>query len=286
MISNSQQSSRRLLNTPSQLARSSLFYLQEIGVLTCDADFCSQREALDSFLILLVPRGHGSLSYRGSVYNLKPGCIAWINCSHGYSYRSSVECPLELAWIHCNSVTMRELCLFYRQKQGSNIIHVKELQPFMTAYEEIESLLSEKKASFEYHISLQLHTLINMLTMFSQEKDGVTNAISSISEKGALIKEYIENHFAEKITLDDLSREFCVSKYYMLRSFRNQYSMTIIQYLAACRIQHAKKLLRFSDMQIEAIGRACGIDDVSYFNRLFRSYEGMTAGQYRKQWKS
>lgn len=286
MTTGNQQSSRRLIHTPSQLARNSLFYLQEIGVLSCGPDFCSKRDALDSFLFLLVPRGHGTLAYRGNTYNLKPGCIVWINCSHGYSYKSSSESPLELVWIHCSSASMKELCSFYRQKQGSNIIHAKELQPFMDIYDEIEKLLSEKKSSFEYHISLQLHSLVNMMTIFSQETDGVTNAISSIAEKGALIKEYIENHFAEKITLDDLSREFCVSKYYMLRSFRNQYSMTIIQYLAACRIQHAKKLLRFSDMQIEAIGRACGIDDVSYFNRLFRSYEGMTAGQFRRQWKS
>ena len=156
----------------------------------------------------------------------------------------------------------------------------------MSIHETLEKLVNEKASNFEYHISLQLHALVNLVTLFSPDSERISNAASSISEKGALIKAYIETHFAEKITLDDLSREFCVSKYYMLRSFRNQYGMTIIQYLATCRIQHAKKLLRFSDRQIEAIGQACGIDDVSYFNRLFRSYEGMTAGQFRKQWRS
>ncbi len=286
MNTGNQTSSRRLLHTPSQLARNSLFYLQEIGVLSCEADFCSQRDALDSFLFLIVPRGQGILTYRGSTYNLKPGCIVWINCSHGYSYKSSSDSPLELSWIHCSSAAMKQLCSFYRQKQNSNIIRVKELQPFMDIWDEIEKLIRNKNPGFEYEISLQLHTLVNMVTTFSQDTDGISNAASTISEKGALIKEYIEMHFAEKITLDDLSREFCVSKYYMLRSFRNQYSMTIIQYLAACRIQHAKKLLRFSDMQIEAIAHACGVDDVSYFNRMFRAYEGMTAGQFRKQWRS
>ena len=104
--------SRRLIHTPSQLARTSLFYLQEIGVLSCEADFCSKRDALDSFLFLFVPRGHGTLSYMGNTYNLKPGCIAWINCNHGYSYKSSSESPLELIWIHCCSHSMKELCAF------------------------------------------------------------------------------------------------------------------------------------------------------------------------------
>ncbi len=282
----SQAGSRRLLNTPSALARSSLFYLQEIGVLSCDAGFSSQRDALNSYLFLIVPRGNGTLFYRGNSYNLKPGCIVWINCNHGYTYRSSKEKPLELTWIHCNSAAMRSLYAFFHQRHDSILIHTKDIGPFIQIYESLEHLVSEKSPSFEYEISLQLHTLINRITLFSSDTDGMNNAASNIAEKGALIKAYIETHFAEKITLDDLSHEFCVSKYYMLRSFRNQYGMTIIQYLATCRIQHAKKLLRFSDMQIEAIGRACGIEDVSYFNRLFRSYEGMTAGQFRKQWRS
>ena len=281
-----QTSSQRLLHTPSQLARNSLFYVQELGILTCSSGYCSQRDALDSYLFLIVPRGTGTLTYRGASYALKPGCIVWINCNHGYSYRSSNDRPLELAWIHCNSASMRHLYSFFYQRHNSILLHTKELEPFMSIHESLEKLINEKAPNFEYHISLQLHTLVNLATLFSSDTDGISNAASSIAEKGALIKTYIETHFAEKITLDDLSREFCVSKYYMLRSFRNQYGMTIIQYLATCRIQHAKKLLRFSDMQIEAIGQACGIDDVSYFNRLFRSYEGMTAGQFRKQWRS
>ncbi|MGN0591969.1 MAG: AraC family transcriptional regulator [Ruminococcus sp.] len=281
-----QTSSHRFLHTPSQLARSSLLYLQEIGVLSCEPGFCSQRDALDSYLFLIVPRGTGTLTYRGNFYSLKPGCIVWIDCNHGYSYQSSHDKPLELVWIHCNSASMQNLYAFFYQRHHSILLHTKKLEPFINVYESLEKLISEKKPNFEYHISLQLHTLVNLVTLFSSDTDEISNAASSISEKGALIKSYIESHFAEKITLDDLSREFCVSKYYMLRSFRNQYGMTIIQYLATCRIQHAKKLLRFSDMQIEAIGHACGIDDVSYFNRLFRSYEGMTAGQFRKQWRS
>ncbi len=278
--------SQRYLHTPSQLAKSSLFYLQEIGTLTCDPGFTSQRDALDSFLFLFVPRGKGTLIYKDNTYKLSAGSVVWINCNHGYTYTSSTKKPLELSWIHCNSTVMKQLQGFFRQRQNNVIIRVKELQPFVAVYEEIEKLLREKKMGFEYSISLQLHNLVNAMTLFSQDTDGISNAASSISEKSSLIKEYIEAHFAEKITLDDLSREFCVSKYYMLRSFRNQYGMTIIQYLGACRIQQAKKLLRFSDMQIEAIAHACGFDDVSYFNRMFRSYEEMTAGQFRKQWRS
>lgn len=277
---------RCIFGTPSELAIKGLFYLQEIGMISCAPGFHSECDSIDSFLFLIVISGVGILNYNNNVYNLKPGCIVWIDCNLGYSYISSNEKPLLISWIHCNSFAMSKLCSFFNNKHDDILINVKKIQPFIDIFSNIKRIMSDKKTNYEYDVSLEIHALINMMTAFSQETDGISNAVSSIAEKGALIREYIEQNFNHKITLDDLSREFCVSKYYMLRSFKNQYGMTIIRYLQACRIQHAKKLLKFSDMQIEAIGRACGIDDVSYFNKLFRSYEGITAGEFRKKWKN
>ncbi len=276
---------RRLLCTPSKFAQNCLFYTQEIGVLSCPPNNFISYEPQNSFIFIIVLEGNGVLSYREKNYNLKAGCIVWLDCKYGYSYTNNEDFHLLISSIYCNSAPMNELFSFFYQKQGSILIHIKELQPFIEIHNDIERLAEEKKDNFEHHISLKIHELINMMTTFSRETDGISNIVSSISEKNALIKEYIEQNFNLKITLDDLSREFCVSKYYMLRSFKNQYGTTIINYLQSCRIQHAKELLRFSNMPIETISKECGIYDVSYFNKIFRSFEGTTAGQYRKKWK-
>lgn len=284
-IQNTNNYNRQLICTPSIFAQNCLFYVKEIGVFSCKSNNCIIHEPKSSFLFLIVLRGSGVLNYKDKIYNLKAGCVVWLDCKCGYSYTSSDDLPLLISWIYCDSISMGGLFSFFCKKQEDILIHVKELQPFIDIHGDIERIAEEKKSDFEHNISLKIHEFINMMTDFSRETDGVSNIVSSISEKNALIKEYIEQNFNRKITLDDLSREFCVSKYYMLRSFKNQYGTTIINYLQSYRIQHAKKLLRFSNMQIEAIGRDCGIYDVSYFNKLFRSFEGMTAGQYRKKWK-
>ena len=82
-----------------------------------------------------------------------------------------------------------------------------------------------------------------------------------------------------------IADEFFISKYHMSREFKKAYGITIANYIIAKRITYAKELLRFTDMQIEEIGQLCGIDDNSYFNKVFRRCEGMTASDYKKKWR-
>ena len=82
-----------------------------------------------------------------------------------------------------------------------------------------------------------------------------------------------------------IANEFFISKYHMSREFKKAYGITIANYIIAKRITYAKELLRFTDMQIEEIGRICGIEDNSYFNKVFRKFEGMTASDYKKKWR-
>ena len=66
--------------------------------------------------------------------------------------------------------------------------------------------------------------------------------------------------------------------------FREQYGMTIGNYVLLARIGRAKQLLRFSDMTMETISAEIGMHDASYFSRIFRKVEGISPGEYRKMW--
>jgi len=73
------------------------------------------------------------------------------------------------------------------------------------------------------------------------------------------VKEYIDTHYTEKITLDRLSEMFSINKFYLERIFKEQFGVSIINYLTNIRITHAKRLLRFTDKSVEQIGLECGI---------------------------
>ena len=98
------------------------------------------------------------------------------------------------------------------------------------------------------------------------------------------VKSYLDEHYTEKIVLDDLAERFFINKFYMTRIFKETYGTTINNYLISRRITRAKQLLRFTDMTVDEIGNAAGMGDANYFSRMFRKIEGSSPREYRKKW--
>ena len=85
-------------------------------------------------------------------------------------------------------------------------------------------------------------------------------------------------------SLDELSEQFYMSKYYLSREFKQQYGEGISSYVAKLRITRAKELLRFSDLKTGEIATICGISDSNHFLKVFKKLEGMTPTEFRKKW--
>lgn len=68
------------------------------------------------------------------------------------------------------------------------------------------------------------------------------------------VKQYLDEHYQEKISLDFLAEHFFISKYYLTRVFREQFGVSISSYLMNRRVTKAKYMLRFSDEKIKIIG--------------------------------
>lgn len=95
--------------------------------------------------------------------------------------------------------------------------------------------------------------------------------------------QYIHMNYAESITLQQLSILVSVSPSYLERLFRTHLGTSPMRYLQKVRMDEARKLLRQTTFSIEEIGTSVGIPDASYFWRLFRKWNHLSPGQYRKQ---
>ena len=98
------------------------------------------------------------------------------------------------------------------------------------------------------------------------------------------VRQYLDEHYTEKFSLDTLSEQFFISKFHLSREFRSLYGITLNHYVITRRITLAKKLLRFSDHTLEEIAASCGFYDASYLNRQFKKSEGISASDFRKKW--
>lgn len=95
------------------------------------------------------------------------------------------------------------------------------------------------------------------------------------------ICQYIEENYAEKLTLESIAREVGYSKFYAGRIFKQATGITIIDYVINVRLDRAKELLSSSEKSIKQISYMVGYQDPNYFTWSFKKYLGMTPVQYR-----
>ena len=94
---------------------------------------------------------------------------------------------------------------------------------------------------------------------------------------------YIQQHYAEDVTLDDLAAAAGVSRSECLRCFKATLQTTPYRYLVDFRLSQAITLLERTDEPIGRIAACVGFHQQSHFGRCFKERMGCTPGQYRKQ---
>jgi AraC-like DNA-binding protein len=93
-------------------------------------------------------------------------------------------------------------------------------------------------------------------------------------------KLFIDDHFADKIDLDNIADEACFSKFHFIRLFSSVYKKTPHQYLSSVRIEKAKQLLT-TDLDVAGVCYAVGFESVSSFTGLFKRMTGETPAAYQ-----
>lgn len=94
---------------------------------------------------------------------------------------------------------------------------------------------------------------------------------------------YINSHFMNKITVDDIAAATKVSKVYLQKLFKNEYGKTIHEVITEKRITQAKHMLEQSNLGISDIAVQCGFGCRERLTAVFQQYEGCSPMSYRKR---
>ena len=106
------------------------------------------------------------------------------------------------------------------------------------------------------------------------------------SKKAEVIQQcvrYIENHFSEPITLEDIAQAGNLSPFSVNKAFKVVIGTTPILYLTKERVRRSMKYLLETSLTVEEISQLCGFQNGNYFAKVFRKYVNTSPTDFRKQ---
>ena len=98
----------------------------------------------------------------------------------------------------------------------------------------------------------------------------------------AAVRRYIDHHFKESLTLDQLAEEAHMNKFYLSHAFKQEYGISPINYMISRRLEESKYLLAETDLSMSQIAQLLGFSSLSYFSQVFRKTQGLSPMEYRQ----
>lgn len=144
----------------------------------------------------------------------------------------------------------------------------------------LNSIEAESNSPDEFSDELirnYIATLLIRLSRITEKTAFEAKAPSFIQQ----ITEYITENYATEITLDELSKEFSVSKSHLSRQFKAITGFGINEYITIVRVRNAERLILTTDLSITDIATLCGFNDSNYFSSVFKKLKGIPPLKFR-----
>ncbi len=196
------------------------------------------------------------------------------------------------------------------QAEISQVLHFREIDSILTiirpallvtpeeypdSYDQIRNLIEKIALEYKKGESFFESSIYSMLTeifvligrSYTQSMQGFpseTTRQKKYTEKFMTICNYIDEHCAENLTLDDIAEYSGFSKYHFTRLFKQFTGQTFYKYLNQKRITRAERALADMTLSITDVALSTGFSSMSAFIRMFRLMKGCTPSQFRKMY--
>ena len=127
--------------------------------------------------------------------------------------------------------------------------------------------------NLQYHMIRELTQRVERIRNGKQPSKLVTD-----------VANYIRSHLSEPITVERIAKELYLSRPYLSRKFIAETGESLTDHILKEKVNEAKRLLRYSDRSLTAIGNFLGFSSQGHFSRVFKRYTGLTPGEYRSKY--
>ena len=219
--------------------------------------------------------GNGTLLCRGEETRLRKGDCAIVN---GNELHKGCEGKCDYACIIFPvSFLGEERVLFPTLVQDLKVGEI-----FCKMY----AALREHGAGYELEIKSHTYMLLAHLVKHHVKEHLSERLYDQWSDKLERINEavrYMEEHFTEAVTTEELSRMIHLSEGYFCSLFKEVTGKTAKEYINSLRLTRAREILSSTDMTVTEAAFCCGFSDANYFTRLFKKETGISPREFRKR---
>jgi AraC-like DNA-binding protein/mannose-6-phosphate isomerase-like protein (cupin superfamily) len=243
--------------------------------------------------LIQVLSGTATYIINGYTYHIKAGDVVIINPTQVHQAFVTSDEAVHNKVIQLNynllktqmmdSVTENYILPLVRSKYiFSNVVESNSLKRMVN---ELYTVHQEKREFFEIDSKILILNIISYLfknDLFYHNKAYQRKRLEN-HDYVRMASAYIQKNYKSNISLDDISSHCNVSKFHLCNIFKDNTNTTITHYIIGYRLSKAKELLTDTKKNINTISFDVGFNSPSYFIKTFKTAEGKTPSQYRKE---
>lgn len=248
----------------------------------------------DEMELIVIKRGTGTVSVNLTDISVSAGNIVLVLPGQLHAIRQKDHCSMEYENILLDPSMLicgeQDLCAaqYIRPLTCGDLPTETVLTPALPYYtdiaaciEHIDRLCDMHPDGYQLAIKGWLFQLFYYLVQNQKNSAPSSRPNAKSLEKIKAILRYVEDHYSEPVTIDDMARVTHYSKSHFMKFFRQHMGTSFIEYLNTYRLTIAARLLTTTDSSILEVAEQSGFENLSYFNRLFRRKYQQTPGQFR-----
>lgn len=232
--------------------------------------------------ILFFINGRVNYVIEGKTYELKPYDIVFVNRQEIHKPEVDFSVPYERYVLYISPEFLERegagmcnlrACFENARREKSNVIRIAAIKNtnLLKQLRELEEALQEKEeyGAELYGKLLFLQFMVELNRACMEEEMASYSRLAVYNEKIVAILEYINQHLGEELSIENIASAFFLSKYHMMRQFKEETGYTMHQYITEKRVLAARDMIMNGVPSTKA-SLECGFSDYSTFLRAFQ----------------
>lgn len=263
---------------PGQFPGEKRFAIEMAGITYPDSKYHIKREKSQIHCIEYVMEGSGHITFEGKDYTASAGDVYLLAAGKNHDYRADSVTPWKKIWLNIYGELSDALIQSYGlDKQivfsGCELYPLfREFLRICASYEKNSTEMAERAVLLFHEILIKLSAHVTAGEKEKKKNDG----------PALIVKEYIDAHIYEKISMEVLAKAASLSVSQMTRVFKNIYGQSPYDYVLSRKIDTACLLLLDTGLSVKEIAYRLSFADEHYFSNVFKKRTGLPPGKYRE----